>query len=549
MRAAPLPRWAATATAAVVLALGPALPGYAQPSPGPSTAVTKYYVVGPPVDGHREYLFDIAARTLGNGRRAAEIFNLNQHRPQPDGGRLQDPTVLQEGWILLLPPDADGPGVHEGEPPAMPTSAEAGNARQVAEATRPTSSVSEVNARVTTIRIGLLMATVGLLAASVRLLRGGRRRPDGAAAGRTSAGPARVSPPVVAETVSVPAARPADAGMAVPADVGWEDVPHRPMVPPGATAGRPPAVPEWTQLVPMVVQPAAAPWTETADRRAPNRAAERAGRRAMEPPVLSRPGRPPLTSTGSAPAGDPPATPRRPAGQPRPHTPAAAPADIPADIPAEMLAEMPAEMLAGVRAETGRPGSGARADGIDAELSLGDDVIRVRLAGGRGTAPAITWSTAGEEPADAVVPVYLGQAEGRCLYLDLAQCPDVVAVTGESHSRERLALAMVDQLSAGIRAFRVTVVGRAIGGQPAMHPSGYRKVRRLADVRTETAGSIAAHVVFCDLAEPGDAKLLRDLMAGCSGVMVPVIVGDVPRARWSLSAAPYDRNMPGISAS
>ncbi|GGM03593.1 hypothetical protein GCM10007977_001190 [Dactylosporangium sucinum] len=520
----------------MVLALGPALPGYAQPSPGPSAAVTKYYVVGPPVDGHREYLFDIAARTLGDGRRAAEIFNLNQHRPQPDGGRLQDPTVLQEGWILLLPPDADGPGVHEGEPPAMPTSAEADNARQVAEATRPASYVSEVNARVTTIRIGLLMATVGLLAASVRLLRGARRRPDGAAAGRTSAGPARVSPPVVTETVSVPAARPADAGIAVPADVGWEAAPHRPVVPreaaAGATAGRPPAVPEWTQLVPMVVQPAAAPRTETADRRAPNRAAEHAGRRAVEPPVLSRPGRPPLASAGSAPAGDTPTTPRRPAGQPRPHPPA----------------EVPAEIPAGMRAATGRPGS-ARADGIDAELSLGDDVIRVRLAGGRGSAPAITWSTAGEEPAGAMAPVYLGQSEGRCLYLDLAQCPDVVAVTGEPDSRERLALAMVDQLSAGIRAFRVTVVGRAIGGRPAMHPSGYRKVRRLADVRTETAGSVEAHLVFCDLAEPGDPGLLRDLMAGCSGVLVPVIVGDVPRARWSLSAAPYDRNMPGISAS
>ncbi|MEV7986824.1 hypothetical protein [Micromonospora sp. NPDC085948] len=78
----------------------------------------KYYVVGPPVDGQREYLFAIAAKTLGNGNRSREIFALNEGRLQPDGRRLTDATIVQPGWILALPRDARGPGVRTGALPA-----------------------------------------------------------------------------------------------------------------------------------------------------------------------------------------------------------------------------------------------------------------------------------------------------------------------------------------------------------------------------------------------------------------------------------------------
>jgi hypothetical protein len=82
----------------------------------------KYYVVGPPVNGQQEYLFEIAARTLGNGNRYKEIFDLNQGRRQADGGALIDPAVLHPGWVLLLPGDAAGPGVLTGPfPTAGPT--------------------------------------------------------------------------------------------------------------------------------------------------------------------------------------------------------------------------------------------------------------------------------------------------------------------------------------------------------------------------------------------------------------------------------------------
>jgi hypothetical protein len=43
-----------------------------------------------------------------------EIFNLNKGRLQPNGGRLTSPQLIEPGWILRLPADAAGPGVHFG---------------------------------------------------------------------------------------------------------------------------------------------------------------------------------------------------------------------------------------------------------------------------------------------------------------------------------------------------------------------------------------------------------------------------------------------------
>lgn len=90
-------------------------------SPSPSRAATRYYVVGKPANGHREYLFDIAAKTLGDGKRYLEIFRLNKGRLQPDGRRMADPTVVEPGWVLLLPEDAKGPGVKVGPMPTPHT--------------------------------------------------------------------------------------------------------------------------------------------------------------------------------------------------------------------------------------------------------------------------------------------------------------------------------------------------------------------------------------------------------------------------------------------
>ena len=82
----------------------------------------KYYVVPPATNGHREFLYQIAAQVLGDGALYGEIFRLNQGRVQPDGGQLETPVSIDPGWILILPPDAAGPEVHFGVPPGAQAS-------------------------------------------------------------------------------------------------------------------------------------------------------------------------------------------------------------------------------------------------------------------------------------------------------------------------------------------------------------------------------------------------------------------------------------------
>lgn len=79
----------------------------------------KYYIVRPPSHGHKEFLYEIAVKTLGNGNLATEIFVLNKGRLQPGGGRLETPTAIEPGWILRLPAKASGRGVHYGTLPVV----------------------------------------------------------------------------------------------------------------------------------------------------------------------------------------------------------------------------------------------------------------------------------------------------------------------------------------------------------------------------------------------------------------------------------------------
>ncbi len=86
-------------------------------------AKVKYYIVPQPGHGPPVALYGIAVRTLGNSHRYIEIFNLNKGRLQPNGGRLESPHTIDPGWILQLPADASGPGVHFGRLPRAGQSA------------------------------------------------------------------------------------------------------------------------------------------------------------------------------------------------------------------------------------------------------------------------------------------------------------------------------------------------------------------------------------------------------------------------------------------
>ena len=102
----------------LIVLLGPVVSVRPVPAAPASPAPARYWVVGPPRDGQRDYLYGIALRTLGDGARYREILALNRDRPQPDGGRLTDAlTPLRTGWVLELPPDARGTGVQVGVVP------------------------------------------------------------------------------------------------------------------------------------------------------------------------------------------------------------------------------------------------------------------------------------------------------------------------------------------------------------------------------------------------------------------------------------------------
>jgi nucleoid-associated protein YgaU len=94
-------------------------------APSASAPAVPYYVVGRTPEGETEYLYLIAERFLGDGERNPEIFALNEGRTQPDGGVLTDPELVEVGWVLQLPEDAEGEGLQRGPLPGPSPAAEA----------------------------------------------------------------------------------------------------------------------------------------------------------------------------------------------------------------------------------------------------------------------------------------------------------------------------------------------------------------------------------------------------------------------------------------
>jgi DMSO/TMAO reductase YedYZ heme-binding membrane subunit len=208
-------------------------------APASSPAPVKYYIVPPATAGQPESLYQIAARTLRDGGRYMEIFSLNKGRLQPNGERLESPRVIESGWILQLPPDASGPGVHFGPllGPTPSASPKASDQPSRPPAPRAAGSPAGFDWLGTGGALVLGCALVGLttvgLAAGFRRRRGsrtaGRRRRTGS---REPGLPAELpTAPTATAGFGAPPAGTQDTGPQWPQASAYDTGPHRPQAP------------------------------------------------------------------------------------------------------------------------------------------------------------------------------------------------------------------------------------------------------------------------------------------------------------------------------
>ena len=110
--------------------------GAAEAAPQQSDAGSVKYIVVPSAANPDDVtLFNIARDTLGNGDRYREIFARNKGKPMPDGATFDDPAQIETGQVLVLPPDASGPGVRFGQLPTQQL--DKPRASQLPPSTRP----------------------------------------------------------------------------------------------------------------------------------------------------------------------------------------------------------------------------------------------------------------------------------------------------------------------------------------------------------------------------------------------------------------------------
>jgi hypothetical protein len=478
----------ATCAAALTVSLvsDSARPAVAAPTPGtvaaqevPAEQNVRYYVVEQLPGGEREFLFAIAARTLGDGRRYREIFDLNSGRTQPGGGRLTDPTILEPGWVLVLPDDARGPGVRYGPLPAVDSSPSPTSDQLPADATRQPDRRSEL-----LLPGGAAMAAVGLLALTILVLRrgGGARRPR-------------------ARTVEP------------------ETVPAQPLVRQPGRAARQPTLP--------VIKPIGAP---------PTIAPSATGYPAPLPEPPKQPDQPDQPRAGHRPepsdepgpgnSSEPPDRPEQAA----PRAEQVTPQTQPATPEPTVTTPMPTDTTSTSAVAAPAPVDGERRlPHLEVELRVGDDRAVLRLTGvrqPRAGAPYGWWPT---EQADAapptVIPVGLG-SDGQ-FWIDLRQAPDVFAVTGSTAARHRAARLLTTRLLAA--GAGVTVVGDGVSRLP-------QDCRRYPADVAALADDTAALTTITLVAEPAPEQLtaIRTLAERANAATVPLVVTAGPSARWTL---------------
>jgi hypothetical protein len=457
----------------------------------------KYYVVQPPQHGQQEFLYEIAAKTLGNGNLASEIFQLNKGRLQPGGGRLENPAVIEPGWILVLPLNASGAGVHYGPlphvgapsasvPPGEPEDSPPGHLAPG----RPGFSGGQVAL------IGGAAALAAILLTGGLMVLAGRRK----AAAVLSADDAEANETVAAITGAAPTPA-TPAGSAARRDVA--EATGVPLIAvPSASVGapEPTAVPPLEPTAVPPLEPTAVPPPQPAD----------------DPPYSFRP-------NGAAQAGTAPAQP--------------APGGFTSLSPGPLSLVMP------------HPDSSATQEH---QVILGEDRIQVSLAEGPAAGPGqdagsqqpppsphLVWARLPyDTPDNGIAFACLGVGESGCLFLDLGRAPGAITINGDPAAATRLAESIAHQLcttSAGSRC-TVVIIGDAL---PRPHPLGttwLASMGRLGPTLATPGGATA--IVFCELSCDDDAATLSQCVSTTRCRVIPVVLGSDLAGRWSLTTWP-----------
>ncbi|MER6913318.1 hypothetical protein ABT354_16745 [Streptomyces sp. NPDC000594] len=466
-----------------------AAPGRDGPVPvadTPGAERVKYYVVLEQPSGEPEFLFGIARRTLGDGNRFQEIFELNQGRRQPDGRAMDGTTDVPAGWILRLPPDAAGPEVRFGVlparvadavPPGVPAPSDPG-----AVATAPPGG--SYSALTLTAAVGGALA-LGAGTATLVLRR--RHRLGGTpAAGAVPRDPARRSGTGRHGEVSTPES------VTAPGDGGGEDDDgHGTGESPGAGGPSRPVV----AAVPAYAH------TGTA----------RAARPATVAPGAPEPGarEAEVREAGAREAGTQHAgMPGAPTGR-RPRTP-----------PPARRAPQPVAPASPV------------------SVVFGDDLVDIAFGhtdpSGNGS---LAWTAAPyEPPAGGTAFVCVGSGERGCLFLDLARTPGVVSVTGDRPAVLRLLESLALQLADGtapvpVRAFALGPAGSSdtfAGLEVLTSPNE-------AATRLGEPGTAALVVLFAAPSGPADLAAVQTTASAVPDPVVVVLLGDTERTAWRLT--------------
>ena len=121
---------AAQETGDVTYRLGDAV---LDPEVGAQLVGRRVYIVQPPQGHYHDNLWDIAERSLGDGRAYQQIYDLNAGRVQPDGRALELARLIQPNWYLIMPEEAaDIPRVEAVSPAPAPLAPAPAPARQTA---------------------------------------------------------------------------------------------------------------------------------------------------------------------------------------------------------------------------------------------------------------------------------------------------------------------------------------------------------------------------------------------------------------------------------